>query len=684
MNGSFFLGLLNAAAFMLCVSFVAYVTMIVLPLMRHRPEIRGDGNQFGWHFIVPCLNEEAVIAGTVQQLVRTFPGAHIWCVDDGSTDATAKVLAHMTRRYRRVHVVTRRLPEARKGKGPALNAAWEAITRSLAPDANPERIVVGVVDADSKVDPSALDVIAGPAFFGDPHVGAVQIQVRVSTGLRSTRRRHRLLVNLQDLEFTGPIAAMQLLRRRSGSVGMGGNGQFTRLSVLNRIADGYGTPWHGALLEDFELGLHILLAGSRTEYCHDTYVEQEGLTRLRLLVRQRSRWAQGSMQCMRYLNPVLRSARISTPGALEIAYFLLIPWSQLVGGLVYIGSTLLMIYYGVSQPGGFVNWLSDGAWGVLPLFVLFGLAPLAVWGPIYRARIHPQTTRRRAMALGLANWVYSYMHYVAVWWALIRMIRSRSDWKKTAHVAAGSPLALPARSDLTFSGRLKPRQTGTARVVSARLCARPVVLLEAGGATVVSPAVSFGLDGQAGELVGLVGSNNAAQHAGDGRDGSDCGPAVPVGVGPDLGQHRTIAWSHHGEQLGRPPLDPVRVGSHDFDQPGGQGFGSFGHLAQHEDRHPQARSLLLDPAAVGEHQDRAGQGQSEGPVVEWLHDPDVFPAAQRFQRRTHSRVGVRGEDDGDLWMPPGDGSDGAGDAAEGSTPRLATVHGHEYQRASGS
>lgn len=681
MNGSFFLGLLNAAALMLCVSFVAYVTMIVLPFLRHRPAVRGDGSQFGWHFIVPCLNEEAVIAATVQQLVRTFPGAHIWCVDDGSTDATPKVLAHLTRRYRRVHVVTRRLPEARKGKGPALNAAWEAITGSLSPDANPDHIVVGVVDADSKLDPSALDVIAGPAFFGDAHVGAVQVQVRVTTGLRSTRRHQRLLVKLQDLEFTGPIAAMQLLRRRSGSVGMGGNGQFTRLSVLNRIADGHGTPWHGALLEDFELGLHILLAGSRTEYCHDTFVEQEGLTRLRMLVRQRSRWAQGSMQCMRYLNPVLRSARISTPGALEIAYFLLIPWSQLLGGMVYLGSTLLMIYYGVSQPGGFASWLADGAWAVLPLFVVFGLAPLAVWGPIYRARIHPQTSRRRALALGLANWAYSYMHYVAVWWALIRLIRSRSDWKKTAHVAAGSPLALPARSDLTFSGRLKPRQTGSARVITARLCARPMMLVEAGGGTEPSPEISVGRGGKAGELVGW---RAAAEEAGDGGDGSGGGSAVPVGVGADIGHTGGAARERGGEQLGRPALDPVCIGSHDFDQAGGQGLGSFGDLAQHEDGHPEARRLLLYTAAVGEHQERVRQGQGEGPVVEWLHDANVFPAAQRFQRRAHSRVGMRREDDGDVWMRPGDGSDGAGDATEGDTPRLASVHGHQYERATGT
>src|SRR5262249_22574946 len=154
-----------------------------------------------------------------------------------------------------------------------------------------------------------LDVIAGPSCFGDAAVGAVQVQVRVVHRGHGARRSSlsRLLVRLQDMEFSGVIAAMQTFRRHLGSVGMGGNGQFTRLSVLDRIASEHGTPWHGALLEDFELGVHVLLAGFRTEYCHDTWVAQEGLPTLRSLVRQRSRWAQGSMQCFRYLWPVLRS-----------------------------------------------------------------------------------------------------------------------------------------------------------------------------------------------------------------------------------------------------------------------------------------------------------------------------------------------------------------------------------------
>ncbi|HWG72862.1 MAG TPA: glycosyltransferase [Acidimicrobiales bacterium] len=476
MTGTLLLGLLNAAAFMLCVSFVAYVTMIILPFLRHRPGAVGDGQEFSWHFVIPCLDEEAVITATVEHLVRTFPQTQLWCVDDGSTDATPKILAQLARRHRQVHVITRKLPAARSGKGPVLNVGWEAIVASLPAGIDTDRLIVGVLDADARLDTAALEVIAGPDYFADPDVGAVQIQVRVTSRPETSgTSRQPLLVRLQDLEFSGPIAAMQLLRRRSGSVGMGGNGQFTRLTTLNKIAATHGTPWHGALLEDFELGLHVLLSGSRTEYCHDAWVEQEGLPRLKALIRQRSRWAQGSMQCFRYLGPVLRSPSITTAGALEIAYFLFIPWSQLVGGLVYAASLLVMAYYAVVQPGGLDAWLSAGAWGVLPLFLLFGLAPFFVWGPIYRSRSANHVSRRKAVGLGVANWIYSYMHYAAVWWAFIRMVRVRHDWKKTVRVATGPVLMPSVGRTATVAGGFAPRR-GDRLVVPARLRLDPLTL----------------------------------------------------------------------------------------------------------------------------------------------------------------------------------------------------------------
>ncbi|SRR5581483_7840371 len=453
---SMLLAAVNTAAFLLCVSFIAYVLLIIVPFVRRRPAPRGDASSLSWHVIIPCLNEQAVIEHTVVRLVTTYPQLHVWCVDDASSDETPEIVDRLAKRYERVHAVARELPRAQRGKGAALNAAWHAISGAQPQSVDRHRVIVGVVDADGRLGPDCLEILAGPDAFANDAVGAVQIQVRMSECVhrgdppeRTSSRMSRLLVRLQDVEFSSVIAAIQVLRHHIGSVGMGGNGQFTRLSVLDGIADEHGTPWHGSLLEDLELGLHVLLAGSRTEYVHDAWVAQQALPSVRQLVRQRSRWAQGSMQCLRYLWPVLRSPSISTAGAIEISYFLLLPWLQIAGSVVYAACAVIMVWYVVTLPGGLAAWFTSGAWGVAPLFVCFGLAPLAIWGPLYRRRAATDIRRRHAVALGLANWPYSYVHYAAVWWAFARLVRHRNDWKKTTRFVDTTSRvhdAVPARA----------------------------------------------------------------------------------------------------------------------------------------------------------------------------------------------------------------------------------------------
>jgi len=460
MNESHTLGLafLNAATFLLCGSFIAYVVILVVPYVWHRPAESGDAEDFQWHFFIPCLDEALVIDATVRRLTATFPTAEVWCIDDASEDATLAILDDLADEYPTVHVVARTFPDARQGKGAALNAAWEALSAWLPDEVDRTRIVVGVLDADGELDANCPTVIAGPEFFGRPNVGAVQIRVRVATdrlaGAQSAPRLRLFLVRLQDVEFSGVIAAMQLLRRHLGSVGMGGNGQFTRMSALDRIAQEYGSPWHGSLLEDFELGLHVLLTGSATAYCDDTWVRQEGLTSLRALVRQRSRWAQGSMQCLRYLMPILACADIEVGAALEISYFLFLPWIQLAGGALYATTGIVLAWYALTAPGGVSGWLGTGAWGLIPLFVLFGLGPLTVWGPLYRRSVDRGISRRTAWLIGLANWPYSYVHHLATWWAFIRVAQARHDWKKTARAARQVTALTHPALRLVLPGRL--------------------------------------------------------------------------------------------------------------------------------------------------------------------------------------------------------------------------------------
>lgn len=442
------LGFTQAIALTMSVAFLTYVCLIVVPYLRHRRAAVGDSAAFDWHFLVPCRDEEAVIGGTIEYLRHTFPRAHIWIVDDHSDDATADIVRTVCQRDPFstifVHLVTRRRPNARTGKGDALNAGYRALVGWLSTPnrwqaaPHPDNTIVIVVDADGRPAPDCFDVCAAGNLFGDPTIGAVQVDVRmINRGIRqpgvSLARRWlgSALVRMQDLEFRTAIAAIQMFRKFSGTISMGGNGQFTRLSALDSIAGDDRNPWRGSLLEDFELGVHLLTAGWRTGFTVDTYVDQEGLYSLRRFLAQRTRWGQGTMQCARYIRQIWESRHVSTAGAAEMLYYLAQPWMQLLGTLIYPIPLVLLTIFAVNNPDGAWLWFSDGAWILFLIYGMFGLSPFLVWGPIYRHRCERRGSVFRGVGYGFLYALYIYTFYITSWRALFRLIRRRNTWAKT-------------------------------------------------------------------------------------------------------------------------------------------------------------------------------------------------------------------------------------------------------------
>src|ERR1700730_6044254 len=275
-----------------------------------------------------------------------------------------------------VHLVPRRHPDARTGKGDALNAAYWALGDWLPASADRSRTIIGVIDADGRPAPNCLDVCAGPSLFGDTAVGSVQILVRMLNRDDRHPFPHRspfvnalghVLLRLQGLEFHVPLSAIQITRRVTSSVGLGGNGQFTRLSALDVVADENARPWRGALLDDYELSLHLMLTGHRNEYTQDTHVDQEALPDIRRLVRQRTRWGQGTMQCGVYLRKLWTARHVSTLGALEASYYLIQPWLQLVGTFVYPVPAIVFLANYAAGPAAMRAWIGQGG-GIILLF----------------------------------------------------------------------------------------------------------------------------------------------------------------------------------------------------------------------------------------------------------------------------------------------------------------------------
>lgn len=445
--------LLVGLSLVIVVTFLTYLTTIARAYFRRPADAPGDVGAFEWHMFVPCRDEEAVVGATIDRLRASFPQAHVWVIDDDSEDSTAEIVSRRAVADPWVHLVRRRRPDARTGKGAALNAAYHQLNASLSADCRRENVVVCVVDADGQMAGTALEYVAGDAVFGDPAVGAAQISVRMRNRDeqnplpdrgRLANAWARYLVRMQDIEFRTAISAMQALRSRTRSVGLGGNGQFTRLSVLDEIAAMAGEPWHGALLEDYELGVHVLLTGHEIRFVADTFVSQEGLTDTRRLFTQRTRWSQGNIQCVKYLPKIAMSPHFSSGGVLESAYYLLLPFVQLVGLLVWPTLTLLTLTSLVGGPGGLLGWVAE-SWWLLALFFVMSILPFAMWGPIYRATCEPDTPPWRSVLWGLGLWLYIYYLYVTVTRAFFRLAARREGWAKTRRNAENLAVGATAK-----------------------------------------------------------------------------------------------------------------------------------------------------------------------------------------------------------------------------------------------
>lgn len=430
--------LLNAFTACMGVMFFSYVFFILFPFLRHRKLTPGDPAAFSFHLFIPCRDEEMVIATTIERARCYFPDAHVWVIDDDSDDNTVTIAS----RYAAdpfVHIVRRRRPEARTGKGHALNAAYMELNNWLPAQIDRENTIVSVIDADGEMAGNALHVVSSKEVFGNPNIGAAQIAVWMKNREdkvpypgrgRLSNMRARWIIRMQDIEFRTGSAAMQALRARAGTVGLGGNGQFTRLSVLDAISLQQGRPWNGALLEDYELGLQVLFTGSKIKHVYDTHVSQEAVPSIRRLLTQRTRWAQGNIQCVRYIPQIVRSQHFSSAGVVETCYYLVLPFLQMLGMMAFLTLAGIGILETITNPGLSFPLLEKIEFDVL-LSLLFAIMPFILWGPVYKIRCEPKTSVVRSILYGFGVWIYIYYIYICIPRAFLRIMLRRNSWSKT-------------------------------------------------------------------------------------------------------------------------------------------------------------------------------------------------------------------------------------------------------------
>jgi 1,2-diacylglycerol 3-beta-glucosyltransferase len=407
--------LITAASTALVLIMGSYLVLTILLASKQRPVPDHAPPDLSWVIVVPALNEERVIANTLDSLVAVEDDRlRVLVVDDGSDDATAAIVA--TYPPERVWMLSRQLPNARQGKGRALNEAYHLIRQQvLAAGVDPMTVIVGIVDGDGRLDPDVTAQVG--RYFADPSVGAVQVRVRIYNRLDSWWAR------FQDYEFLTFSSITQRAREHIGSVGLGGNGQFTRLGALCELGE---EPWTDCLTEDLDLGIRLAMHGWDNRFTIATEVRQQGLSKPTAIVRQRSRWMQGHLQCWRYIRPLVRSA-LPTTAVLDLLWYLAAPALSLIVSVVVAAAALIIL---IGLPDLLTRLPDLTVWWFLPVY-LISFAPALFFALFYR-RQAGDLSLPRALVLAQLLPAYNVVWYVATWWALGRTVLRRKAWTKTA------------------------------------------------------------------------------------------------------------------------------------------------------------------------------------------------------------------------------------------------------------
>lgn len=384
---------------------------VVPPKPRFNPDLK-------FIIIVPALNEELVIADTLDYLLALQgDNVYVLVVNDDSDDRTEEIVQSYL--SDRCDLLNRPPAIARQGKGRALNYAFQHILSSehyRGWDDN--NTVVAILDADGRIAPNAITTIS--PFFDNEKTGAVQTSVRISNP------QVNVLTRWQQFEFLTFNRIFQRGREQIGSVGLGGNGQFVRLSALKSLGD---NPWSDCLTEDLDIGLRLMVEGWENHFSGETYVSQQAVTRLFPLIRQRSRWFQGHVTCWTHINSILKSnLKFST--RIDSIYYLLgimLVFLFLPAATVLFTGMLILLITGAASVA---DLFYGGFWPYIILMYVLSFGPLPLLAVIYWKE------DENVSLLGAMVWAHIFAIVYYIWFvagciAIWRLFRGHDAWVKT-------------------------------------------------------------------------------------------------------------------------------------------------------------------------------------------------------------------------------------------------------------
>ena len=235
--------------------------------------------------LIPAFNEVKVIVQSIRCILASdYPNLEVIVIDDGSIDGTSQCVRQHFADDPRVTLLT--VPNG--GKAKALNWGLRRARGS----------VIVTLDADTHFQSNSISKLV--RWFADPDIGAVAGNAKVGN-------RINVITSWQALEY---ITSQNLERRELAALGCftvvpGAIGAWKR-EALESLG---GFP-SDTLAEDQDLTIALLRANYKVLYDSTAIGWTEAPATLRDLVKQRFRWAFGTLQCLwKHRSETLRPRR---------------------------------------------------------------------------------------------------------------------------------------------------------------------------------------------------------------------------------------------------------------------------------------------------------------------------------------------------------------------------------------
>jgi len=422
--------LIPAAALTLVLGLYA-LWAVFLPLWRRRwtqaplpADLEASGPALqAWpavDLVVAARDEEAVIGRLVERLAQVrYPHGQLrfWVVDDGSDDRTPEVLASYQARYPQLQVV-RRSRDAGGGKSGALNTVLPQL----------EGRWLMVLDADAELQPDVLERLV--PFAEQGQWGAVQLRKAV------VNADVNWLTRAQAMEMALDAVIQQGRLSAAGVAELRGNGQLLRRDLI-LACEGFN---EATVTDDLDLSFRLLVQGTSVGILWDPPVQEEAVTALAALWRQRQRWAEGGLQRFFDYWPGLSGPALSAPRKFDLASFFLLQYALPVMAVADLA-------------GAAITASGPAMW---PLsIVAFGLSGGAILAGCRRPGEGPPLPAMTPWNLALGI-VYLGHWFVVIPFTTVRMalLPKRLVWAKTLHVGHGTEVIGEALEEQDLSTQI--------------------------------------------------------------------------------------------------------------------------------------------------------------------------------------------------------------------------------------